>query len=52
VVFIIIWLLANTLGCRGDLAIGFRLFYGAPNAALLGFGDISQYQRRSAGWRS
>lgn len=43
--FAIVWQLAELLlGAVVLLQLGYRLFYGAPNAGLLGFGDsLSQY---------
>ncbi|MHA6493334.1 DUF4389 domain-containing protein [Pseudomonas borbori] len=43
--FAIIWQLAElTLAAVVLLQLGYRLFYGAPSASLLGFGDsLSQY---------
>lgn len=45
VIFVIVWQLAELLlGAVVLLQLGYRLFYGAPNASLLGFGDsLSQY---------
>ncbi|WP_372874039.1 DUF4389 domain-containing protein [Pseudomonas sp.] len=45
VVFVIVWQLAElVLGGVVLLQLGYRLFYGAPSASLLGFGDsLSQY---------
>lgn len=45
VIFAIVWQLAEILlGAVVLLQLGYRLFYGAPNAGLLGFGDsLSQY---------
>ncbi|WAC44573.1 DUF4389 domain-containing protein [Pseudomonas sp. SL4(2022)] len=45
VIFVIVWQLAEILlGVVVLLQLGYRLFYGAPNAGLLGFGDsLSQY---------
>ncbi|MDP2246054.1 DUF4389 domain-containing protein [Pseudomonas sp.] len=45
VVFLIVWQLAElVLGAVVLLQLGYRLFYGAPSASLLGFGDsLSQY---------
>ena len=45
VIFAIVWQLAEILlGVVVLLQLGYRLFYGAPNAGLLGFGDsLSQY---------
>ena len=45
VIFIIVWQLAEILlGAVVLLQLGYRLFYGAPNAGLLSFGDsLSQY---------
>ena len=45
VIFAIVWQLAEiVLGCVVLLQLGYRLFYGAPNAGLQGFGDsLSQY---------
>lgn len=45
VIFTIVWQLAEILlGAVVLLQLGYRLFYGAPNAGLLGFGDsLSQY---------
>ncbi len=45
VIFLIVWQLAELLlGAVVLLQLGYRLFYGAPNAGLLGFGDsLSQY---------
>lgn len=45
VVFLIVWQLAELLlGAVVLLQLGYRLFYGAPNASLLSFGDsLSQY---------
>ncbi|MBM7062178.1 DUF4389 domain-containing protein [Pseudomonas sp. UL073] len=45
VVFVIIWQLAElVLGAVVLLQLGYRLFYGAPNASLLSVGDsLSQY---------
>ena len=45
VLFTIVWQLAELLlGAVVLLQLGYRLFYGAPNAGLLGFGDsLSQY---------
>lgn len=45
VLFTIVWQLAEVvLGAVVLLQLGYRLFYGAPNAGLLGFGDsLSQY---------
>ncbi|MCW1937253.1 MULTISPECIES: DUF4389 domain-containing protein [Pseudomonas] len=45
VIFLIIWQLAELLlGAVVLLQLGYRLFYDAPNASLLGFGDsLSQY---------
>ncbi|UVE19274.1 DUF4389 domain-containing protein [Pseudomonas sp. LS44] len=45
VVFVIIWQLAElVLGAVVLLQLGYRLFYSAPNASLLGLGDsLSQY---------
>ncbi|MDO9624527.1 MAG: DUF4389 domain-containing protein [Pseudomonas sp.] len=45
VVFVIVWQLAElVLGAVVLLQLGYRLFYGAPSASLLGFGDsLSQY---------
>jgi hypothetical protein len=44
-VFVIVWQLAElVLGGVVLLQLGYRLFYGAPSASLLGFGDsLSQY---------
>ncbi|CAD5109627.1 DUF4389 domain-containing protein [Zestomonas carbonaria] len=44
-VFVIVWQVAElVLGVVVLLQLGYRLFYGAPNATLLGFGDsLSQY---------
>ncbi|MDA7085679.1 DUF4389 domain-containing protein [Pseudomonas sp. SA3-5] len=44
-VFAIVWQLAElVLAGVVLLQLGYRLFYGAPNASLLGFGDsLSQY---------
>ncbi|WP_322977931.1 DUF4389 domain-containing protein [Pseudomonas sp. C11] len=45
VIFVIVWQLAElVLGAVVLLQLGYRLFYGAPNAGLMGFGDsLSQY---------
>jgi hypothetical protein len=45
VIFAIVWQLAEIiLGGVVLLQIGYRLFYGAPNGTLQGFGDsLSQY---------
>lgn len=45
VIFAIVWQLAEILlGAVVLLQLGYRLFYGAPNGGLLGFGDsLSQY---------
>jgi hypothetical protein len=45
VLFVIVWQLAElVLGGVVLLQLGYRLFYGAPSASLLGFGDsLSQY---------
>src|SRR5690606_5082726 len=45
VIFVIVWQLAELLlGAVVLLQLGYRLFYGAPNAGLLGFGhSLSQY---------
>jgi hypothetical protein len=45
VLFTIVWQLAELLlGAVVLLQLGYRLFYGAPNGGLLGFGDsLSQY---------
>ena len=45
VIFLIVWQLAELLlGAVVLLQLGYRLFYGAPNASLLSFGDsLSQY---------
>lgn len=45
VVFVIVWQLAElVLGGVVLLQLGYRLFYAAPSASLLGFGDsLSQY---------
>lgn len=45
VIFIIVWQVAEILlGAVVLLQLGYRLFYGAPNAGLLGFGDsLCQY---------
>lgn len=44
-VFVVVWQLAEILlGAVVLLQLGYRIFYGAPSAALLGFGDsLSQY---------
>ena len=44
-VFVVVWQLAEILlGAIVLLQLGYRIFYGAPSAALLGFGDsLSQY---------
>ncbi|AYC33377.1 DUF4389 domain-containing protein [Pseudomonas cavernae] len=44
-IFVIIWQLAEVvLGAVVLLQLGYRLFYGAPNASLLSLGDsLSQY---------
>ena len=44
-IFVIVWQLAEiVLGAVVLLQLGYRAFYGAPNAGLLGFGDsLSQY---------
>lgn len=44
-VFVIVWRLAElVLGATVLLQLGYRLFYDAPSASLLGFGDsLSQY---------
>ncbi|MCY1265765.1 hypothetical protein D9M68_596650 [compost metagenome] len=44
-VFVIVWQLAEiVLGAVVLLQLGYRAFYGAPNAGLLAFGDsLSQY---------
>ncbi|WP_017939280.1 DUF4389 domain-containing protein [Zestomonas thermotolerans] len=44
-VFVIVWQVAElVLGAVVLLQLGYRLFYGAPNATLRGFGDsLSQY---------
>lgn len=43
--FVIVWQLAElVLGAVVLLQLGYRVFYGAPSASLLGFGDsLSQY---------
>ena len=39
-VFVVVWQLAEILlGAVVLLQLGYRIFYGAPSAALLGFGD-------------
>jgi hypothetical protein len=45
VIFSVVWQLATMLlGAIVVLQLVYRLFYGAPNAGMLGFGDsISQY---------
>ena len=45
VIYTIVWQLAVIfLGAVVLLQLGYRLFYGAPNGALLGLGDsLSQY---------
>jgi hypothetical protein len=45
VLFVIVWQLAElVLGGVVLLQLGYRLFYGAPSASLLGFGaSLSQY---------
>jgi hypothetical protein len=45
VIFAIVWQLAEiVLAGVVLLQLGYRLFYGAPNAGLRGFGDsLSQY---------
>lgn len=45
VIFVIVWQLAElVLGAVVLLQLGYRLFYGAPNSGLMGFGDsLSQY---------
>ncbi|GIZ11922.1 DUF4389 domain-containing protein [Pseudomonas sp. NCCP-436] len=45
VIFVIVWQLAElVLGVVVLLQLGYRLFYGAPSAALLSLGDsLSQY---------
>jgi hypothetical protein len=45
VIFTIVWQLAEILlGAVVLLQLGYRLFYSAPNAGLLGFGDsLSQF---------
>lgn len=45
VIFTIVWQLAEIiLGGVVLLQLGYRLFYGAPNSGLQGFGDsLSQY---------
>ncbi|MFZ6048788.1 DUF4389 domain-containing protein [Pseudomonas sp. CR3202] len=44
-IFVIVWQLAEiVLGAVVLLQLGYRAFYGAPNAGLLAFGDsLSQY---------
>ncbi|NWL77857.1 DUF4389 domain-containing protein [Pseudomonas taiwanensis] len=44
-IFVIVWQLAEiVLGAVVLLQLGYRAFYGAPNAGLLSFGDsLSQY---------
>ncbi len=45
VIFSLVWQLAvMVLGVLVVLQLAYRLFYGAPNAGMLGFGDsLSQY---------
>ncbi|MBT8765248.1 DUF4389 domain-containing protein [Pseudomonas boanensis] len=44
-IFVVVWQLAEiVLGAVVLLQLGYRVFYGAPSASLLAFGDsLSQY---------